>query len=389
MDPRACIFLRPSGFRMSDTHTPSEPGAISMKDLARQANCSVNTVSLALRDSPRISTEARARIQKLARDTGYRPNPLISALVSTRRKSAEQTIALITKFERPFHELEGPRYFDLELLRGMKDKASELGFRIEEFPTMLPDSPSAERLTNILLARGIRGVLLFPSGHVSVNFPTLDWRHFAVVAAGFHASQWPVHRTALDQSRSVELCLARLTELGFTRIGFAVSRFFDPRWNYAASGRFLVWQARQPKRNLIPVVPCDQEFPTADEFEAWVVRHQPEAVILMHDAYLTGLEAVNVKYGWDIVPVVITSTSRLDVAGAPARPDLLGRASISVLARELYLNHSGVPATPEVTLVSSEWRDSARLVSQAPKAGKTHPSTPAGTPRERTFQTNH
>jgi DNA-binding LacI/PurR family transcriptional regulator len=332
-----------------------------MKDLARRAKCSVNTVSLALRDSPRISTGTRDRIQTLARQTGYRPNPLISALVSTRRRAAEQTIALLTKFREPFQVRRNGGFFENELYRGIEEKAVELGFRVEEFPTAVAGAPSAERLTGILRARGIRGVLLFPSGDIEVGFPALDWQHFAVVAAGFHANQWPVHRTALDQGRSVEMCLTRLTELGFRRIGFAISLTLDPRWNYAASGRFLVWQATQPKRNLVPWVPCKEEFPSEEAFEAWVLKHRPEAVIVIGTGYADGLEKINAKHGLDVVPVLITGTTREDLAGAPARPDLLGRTSISVLARELYLNHYGVPAAPEVTLVSSQWRDGARL----------------------------
>jgi LacI family transcriptional regulator len=332
-----------------------------MKDIAGRAKCSVNTVSLALRDSPRISAEVRERIQKLARQSGYRPNPLISALVSTRRKVSEQTIALLTKFKEPFHRIRADRHFEGELYRGIVEKAAELGFRVEEFPTALPDSPSAERLTGILRARGIRGVLLLPSGDIDVDFPTLDWQHFAVVAAGFHANQWPVHRTALDQGRSVELCLANLTELGFRRIGFGLSQVLDPRWNYSASGRFLVWQATQPKRNLVPWVPCKEEFPTEEVFKNWLLKHRPEAVIVIGTGYAEGVERINAEHGLDVVPVVITGTHREDLGGAPARPDLLGRTSISVLARELYLNHFGIPPAPEVTLVSSQWRDGAKL----------------------------
>ena len=330
---------------------------VSMKDLALRAKCSVNTVSLALRDSPRISEKTRSHIQRLAQETGYRPNPLISALVSTRSKASEQTIALLTKFPVPFSELRDYGRFEAELHRGIKEKASELGFRVEEFPTAVPGAPDAERLTGILRARGILGVLLFPSGDIEVGFPALEWKHFAVVAAGFHANQWPMHRTALDQGRSIEQCLTRLTELGFKRIGFGLTRQLDPRWNYAASGRFLVWQMVQPVKNRVPLVSGPNEFPDKDHFEKWLVRHRPEAVILKSTGYIAGVMAVNAKHGLNILPVVITATPDERLAGAPARPDLLGRASISVLARELYLNHFGIPEAPEVTLVSAKWQD--------------------------------
>ncbi len=48
--------------------------AVTLKDLAELAGCSKNTVSLALRDSRRISAETRRRIKRLAGKHEYIPN---------------------------------------------------------------------------------------------------------------------------------------------------------------------------------------------------------------------------------------------------------------------------------------------------------------------------
>jgi LacI family transcriptional regulator len=47
---------------------------ITLIDIARKAECSPNTVSLALRSSPRISQETRDRIHSIARRLNYTPN---------------------------------------------------------------------------------------------------------------------------------------------------------------------------------------------------------------------------------------------------------------------------------------------------------------------------
>lgn len=49
-------------------------GAVTLSDIAAEAGCSKNTVSLALRESPRISKAVRTRIRGLARKMGYVPN---------------------------------------------------------------------------------------------------------------------------------------------------------------------------------------------------------------------------------------------------------------------------------------------------------------------------
>ncbi|MBC8009369.1 MAG: LacI family DNA-binding transcriptional regulator [Burkholderiales bacterium] len=340
----------------------SDPKAITMRDLARLASCSANTISLALRDSPRLNSETRARIQELARRHGYRINPLVSAFVQSRgAPMPTQTIALLTKFASADDRQTSSTVFTLELLAGMAARAAEIGFLLEEFSTALPGAPDSERLNQILIARGIRGVILVPSGSLAQSFPALDWRHFSVVAAGFHARQWPVHRVALDQARSVELCLEQLTLRGYQRIGLAVTRDQDPRTNYTAAGAFLSWQLRQPERNRIPFIPVDHYYVPSDALEAWILEHRPEAVIFNDIPSIDSIDSINTRHGLNVIPLAINFVERPGLGGVVPGVAQLGKTSVSVLARELYLNHYGFPELPEVTLVCGQWREGERL----------------------------
>ena len=60
----------------------NEKKPVTIKDIARQLDVSHTTVSLALRNHPSLPAATRARIQKLARELGYRPNPLVHALMA-------------------------------------------------------------------------------------------------------------------------------------------------------------------------------------------------------------------------------------------------------------------------------------------------------------------
>lgn len=53
---------------------------ITIKDLAEKLNISVSTVSRALKDNPEISQLTRKAVQSLAKELGYRPNPIAVAL---------------------------------------------------------------------------------------------------------------------------------------------------------------------------------------------------------------------------------------------------------------------------------------------------------------------
>src|SRR5579862_415818 len=61
---------------------------VTLRMVAAGANFHPSTVSLALRNDPRLPAETRRRIHEVARRMGYAPNPLVSALMSqvTKRK---------------------------------------------------------------------------------------------------------------------------------------------------------------------------------------------------------------------------------------------------------------------------------------------------------------
>ena len=64
---------------------------ITLKQLANQLELSVSTVSRALSDSYEINIETKKRVQKLAKELNYQPNPFASFL----RNHKSKTIALI------------------------------------------------------------------------------------------------------------------------------------------------------------------------------------------------------------------------------------------------------------------------------------------------------
>ncbi|WP_044171197.1 LacI family DNA-binding transcriptional regulator [Flectobacillus major] len=60
---------------------------VTIKDIARQLNISVATVSRALRDMPDIKPETRQAVLDLAKEWDYQPNVLATSLVKSRTKT--------------------------------------------------------------------------------------------------------------------------------------------------------------------------------------------------------------------------------------------------------------------------------------------------------------
>ena len=98
-----------------------ETTPMTMKDIARELQVSVATVSRALKDSPRISLEQRQRIQRYAREHNFTPNLLAESL----RHSRVQPIKVIGVIVP-----ELVHYYFTTILKGIEEEAEAHGYRI-------------------------------------------------------------------------------------------------------------------------------------------------------------------------------------------------------------------------------------------------------------------
>jgi len=57
---------------------------VTMRQVATRAGVHSTTVSLALRNHPSLPVETRERLQALAKEMGYRPDPMLGALMHYR-----------------------------------------------------------------------------------------------------------------------------------------------------------------------------------------------------------------------------------------------------------------------------------------------------------------
>ena len=65
---------------------------VTQQDIAEAVGLSAVSVSLALRNSSRISAATRDRVQQAAKEMGYSPDPMLQSLSSYRRQSARKPV---------------------------------------------------------------------------------------------------------------------------------------------------------------------------------------------------------------------------------------------------------------------------------------------------------
>ena len=120
---------------------------ITIKELAKELNVSVSTVSKALNDNPEISSETTKRIKELAQLRNYKPNKSAVSLKSSKTKTIGVIVPDILN------------QFFAKLLYGVESAASELGYNI--IICISNESYEKEKQSLQLLANGtVDGFLL-------------------------------------------------------------------------------------------------------------------------------------------------------------------------------------------------------------------------------------
>ena len=99
----------------------NDSNPMTMKDIARELNVSVATVSRALKDSPRISEETRRMIQEYAREHNFYPD-VIGMALRRRRVGASRIIGVIVP--------EFTHYYFSSILTGIEEAAMARGYYI-------------------------------------------------------------------------------------------------------------------------------------------------------------------------------------------------------------------------------------------------------------------
>jgi LacI family transcriptional regulator len=328
----------------------------TLRQLAKLAGVSRTTVSLALRNHPRLAETTRRRIQDLAAKNGYTPDPLTSTLMNhlrTARKSRSvEKLAYLTWWNSPDEWRKSPN--DRNWFEGARTRAEALGYEIEHIWAREPGMTAA-RLSKILYTRAIRGVivapLLRPRGHLS-----LDWQHLATAAISFTVVKPYLHRTAHSHHNGIIIALRRLKQLGYRRVGLANLSDQIERVNHGWLAGYLVYTHGVPRRDQIP--PLLQKGWNEKKFAEWLDRYKPDAVVSNTQDPLHSLKKLGYRVPRDIAYACLDRLKEDDTwAGIDQLPQLVAASAVDLVAAQLQRNEFGLPANPKTVYIDGVWRD--------------------------------
>ncbi len=346
-----------------------------MADVARQAGLHTSTISLALRNHPSIPESTRQRIRALADRIGYRPDPALSSLMALRRRARSPAevppLAYLTHWGTQWGWKRARAHGDFHA--AAEAKARQLGYRLEHFWLGEPNL-SHHRMSEILLARGIHGVVVashLPENDVPLS---LNWTKFSAVKIDYFPHEPELHLVTNDQRAIMRLVVQRVMQAGYRRIGFVIPRWWDEFADRSWSAGFLAEQQVLDARDWIPILFFSEPPPGGRstlenremivplrDMQRWIRRYRPEVIVSNEEFVMSRLEELGLHVPRDIAYAEIFLSAIGTTAGVRHNCQRVGELAVEILAGQLQQNLYGIPAFPTATLVEGTWFDGASL----------------------------
>jgi LacI family transcriptional regulator len=355
---------------------------VTLADVARRAGVHVTSVSLALRNHPRLPERTRQRIQALAREMGYAPDPFLRALVTYRsgiiaRRNAP-TLAYLTNWHTRWGWKSVPAH--LQFHAGAEAKAKELGYRLEHFWLHEPGL-TQKRMGRVLYSRGINGLIVASHSRDMGDELQFEWEHFSAVKIDYFPHQPAIHNVTNNQSSIVRLAIRKALAAGYRRIGFVMHRGWDHAVDHNWTAGFLCEQQQIPHGDRLPAHLFPELNPVSRWFnetnpavladlkplEKWLNKHQPDVILSKGGYVLPRLKELGLRIPRDVAFVDLFLEQKDGVfAGVHQNHETVGGLAVEILAGQLQHNKFGIPEVATTTFVEGTWVDGASCPSLVP-----------------------
>lgn len=331
----------------------------TLDTIALRAGVCKATVSLALRNAPKIPLETRQRIRQIAEEIGYRVNPLVAAHMADLRQHHPTrhapAIAYLTQFSQDqtksaFHR---QRWLD-----GVTGQCENLGYALDIFYSV-GSSLSTDRLRKVLETRGTLGLIIGPFENDRAIGPAF-LQGFAAIAISRRERSYPVYTVDTDHVGLALGLVRRLRESGFTRPAIYHSsngtglneRLLHMAYNYALS--------QPPALAAPPLFFGETSPPRKNGFASWVKKCRPDVLISNITEPLSWLHSCGLRTPEDLSFVsenLVLSEDFSTIAGFDQHYEQAGAAAVNLLISQLHRNDFGLPAHPKTLLIEATWND--------------------------------
>lgn len=339
----------------SDATGRTSRSNVSLKQIAAYTGRALATVSYALRGSPKIPEVTREEIRRAADTLGYRPNPRISGLMTYIRRNQQRPFGEKIAFvwvhtSRAMARLDP---FLRAVYLGAKLRAKQSGFGLEEFYTNDPDMTDG-RLEQIIIARGITGVVLSPlTTNEAVGDLKWNWSHFSPAVIGNVSWTSELHQAGHHHYLGMRTALSELAKYGCVRPAAIIEQESNVRSKRAWEAAFLTQHS--PEIQVMPLlaIPGVHDHPLLAQ---WVEKVRPDALIVSATSLLNspGLRAVCRRMHLKVATLYWTPEAK-GLGGIDQCYDRIAAHAVDLVIAQLNSNETGVPDLPRMILFPGRW----------------------------------
>lgn len=329
------------------------PERVTIKDIALCAGVHLATAARALRNDPRISVATRGRIRVLAEEMGYRPDPFLGGLAAyraehrtPRRRGVLAWLDLRARADYPAREAMP------ELWEGARSRAEEQGWDLWEFQPVVEGVP-LKRVTSILYARGIEGVLVPPLGGDGAEVD-LDFSRFAAATVGETLRSPRLHRVSPNWVANLQLAWKNVMASGYRRPGLVLTPQVHERIAHHWMGAYLERQQTLPAKDRLPFFVGEHD--PEGKLRDWLRSARPDVILAGEEVRLfRAFNDMRIRVP-ETVAVAGIGLLRADtVTGVNQRFDCIGRRLADLVIAMLHRNERGLPSPPIHILIEGEW----------------------------------
>ncbi len=335
------------------------PKHVTLRDIAKVAGVHFTTVGLALRNDPRVIPETAAKVQAAAKELGYTHDAMLSALSAYRHRHSRRFAGVIGYIVTYAPEALKTNVTERMVRETASERALSLNFQLEAFqlnaPGMTPD-----RLSEMLRARGIQGLILSPRLPDPGPMPDLAWAHFSPVALGFSITNLTIHRVCTYHTHNVRLCLGQMRARGYRRIGLVLPREIYERSRGHVLGAYLAEQQLLPRAEQVQPLFVPIAEITQASVGRWLREQKVDGVILsaMPVEVMEFITKLKYRVPDELGVAVISRFGKTeDIAGIDERMRLLGEGAVDTVVGMISRNERGLPTHPRYTLIEGSWVD--------------------------------
>ncbi len=325
----------------------------SLRQIAEAVGVSRMMVSRAFSPEASIRPEMRVKILKKAEEMGYKPDHMVSELMSSfaARKPVtyQETVAVIWWPAR-WKGVKNMHSYAQQTCKGLESGAQHHGFKLEHIP-LTPDL-NAKALNRILKARGIQSIIITPSNDADIPAPELDWQDFSAVHIGSSLKDPPLHRSQVSHFYSMIHALEQIHQKGYRRPVLMLDMDFEARTHRAYSAAFMAWETGGENRIF------RSKIENASEKVGWLKKMDPDMIIGNKSQWHAFQKAHCPEMGFASM-----SCFRDDgiIAGILQPFALIAESAVDLVMNARLRKETGIPEIPKTLLHNGKWVEGSSL----------------------------